>query len=78
METNLNIDKGHQDLIQDLKDLLAEAEENAYHDFKSMHYDAPKTALAERLHALRQKCIDGDYDNNPIDITIHDSENTQS
>ncbi len=78
MDTNLNIDKGHQDLVQDLSDLLAEAKEYAYHDFKSMHNEAPKMALAERLHALRTKCIDGDYDNNPIDITIHDSENTQS
>ena len=57
------MDKGHENLIRDIKDLLWEAENYQFHDFQNSRYRAPKKALAEALAAMRQKVIDGLYDN---------------
>jgi len=49
-------------LIQDLKELLLEAEMGEFGDWSNNKYDAPKVALADKLHTLRQNVINGKYD----------------
>ena len=56
------METGQQALINDLKELLAEAEAGEFGDFTNKKYPAPKMALAEKLHELRQNVINGKYD----------------
>jgi hypothetical protein len=56
-------DKGHIALFEDISELLEEVKEYQFHDFAKSRYAAPKMKLAEKLDALRQKAIDGEYDN---------------
>lgn len=57
------LDKGHNNLVQDLKELLAEAEDYQFHDFKNSEHAAPKIALVGRLDAIKDNVIEGRYDN---------------
>ena len=54
--------QGHKNLIADLESLLGEARAGEFGDFTNNKYLAPKMALAEKLHGLRQNVIDGRYD----------------
>lgn len=56
-------DKGHNNLIIDLKELLAEAEDYQFHDFKNSNHATPKIALMGRLEALKDNLQEGRYDN---------------
>lgn len=57
-----NLEKGQKILVDDLKALLVEAEAGEFGDFTNQKYGAPKMALAEKLHELRQNVINGKYD----------------
>ena len=61
-----NLDRGHDLLIQDLKELLSEAEDYQFHDFKNSEHAAPKVALVGRLEAIKENTIDGLYDNKDV------------
>jgi len=56
------MEKGQQILADDLKELLAEVDAGEFGDFSNDKYPAPKIALAEKLHDLRQNVINGKYD----------------
>ena len=56
-------DKGHDNLIGDLKDLLAEAEAFEFHDFKNSTHAAPKMALMGKIMAFKDNMEEGRYDN---------------
>lgn len=55
-------EKGHTALIDDLTNLLAEAKEYQFHDFRNTKYAAPKMELAAQLLTLRENVINGKYD----------------
>ena len=57
------MDKGHENLINDIKTLLAEAEAFEFHDFKNKKYPAPKAELSSILYEFRLKVQEGKYDN---------------
>lgn len=57
------MDKGHEALISDLRDLLDEAEKHEFHDFANRKYATPKVELAAQLFQIRKNVIDGKYDN---------------
>lgn len=57
------MDKGHENLILDLKMLLQLAESYEYHDFKNTMFAAPKSALINTLFGLAEKAKQGEYDN---------------
>lgn len=54
---------GHENLIKDLKWLLAEAESGAFGDFTNEKYPLPKRALVEALEVMKVNVINGKYDN---------------
>lgn len=56
------IDMGAQALITDLEHVLAEARAGEFGDFTNDKYDAPKMALANIFHQLRENVINGKYD----------------
>jgi len=56
------MENGEKILVQDLKELLAEAEAGEFGDFTNNKYPAPKMALAEKFYELRQNVINGKYD----------------
>lgn len=56
------METGQQALITDIKELLEEAEAGEFGDFTNNKYPAPKMALAEKFHELRQNVINGKYD----------------
>ena len=55
--------KGHEKLMQDLTELLYEAYNYEFHDFKNKKYATPKVELGNCLSRLRQNVIEGEYDN---------------
>lgn len=57
------MDKGHKYLIEDIAILLRDAENFEFHDFKNNTYPAPKMALVNRFHELRDNTMNGKYDN---------------
>lgn len=57
------MERGHQNLIEDLEILLVEARNFEFHDFKNEKYATPKVELAGRLETLRANVINGKYDN---------------
>ena len=57
------MERGHQNLIEDLEILLVEARNFEFHDFKYEKYATPKVELAGRLETLRANVINGKYDN---------------
>ncbi len=56
-------DKGHSELLMDLRSLLSDATVHEFHDFKNSAYTLPKVALVDRLNALRLKAQSGGYNN---------------
>lgn len=54
---------GHEALMQDLTELLKEAHEFEFNDFRNKKYAAPKVELRHKLLGLAQNVIDGKYDN---------------
>lgn len=56
------MENGTKILIEDLKELLVEAEAGEFGDFTNEKYAAPKMALAEKLNNLRENVIKGKYD----------------
>lgn len=54
--------QGHINLIEDLENILLEAKNGEFGDFTNNKYPAPKMALAQKLHELRQQVINGRYD----------------
>jgi len=57
-----NENEGNQRLINDLEHVLAEARAGEFGDFTNDKYDAPKLALANIFHQMRQNVINGKYD----------------
>lgn len=57
------MDKGHENLMRDLKGLLQDAHEFQFHDFKNDKHAMPKTELWTRLYALCKNVKNGRYDN---------------
>lgn len=57
------MDKGHENLINDLRDLLLEAEVFNFHDFKNDKYATPKIELYNKLNEIIHRMKDGNYDN---------------
>ena len=53
---------GHENLISDLKQLLSEAEDYQFDDFKNTKYAGPKSALVDKLTQLRMNAMNGKYD----------------
>lgn len=60
------IDVGHENLFNDIGELLLEAESYDFHDFKNKKHAAPKVALVGRLNALRDNVYEGRYDNKAL------------
>jgi hypothetical protein len=58
----MKLEEGTKKLIQDLENLLAEAQAGEFGDFTNEKYPAPKTALAEKCRQLRQNVLNGKYD----------------
>lgn len=58
---------GHERLIKDLEELLQEAKQYEFHDFKNTHYATPKVMLRAKLHGLASNVMIGTYDNEPRD-----------
>ncbi len=56
-------DPGHENLINDLKDLLIESVAYEFHDFKNQNYAAPKIVLRNKLLKMAENVVDGRYDN---------------
>ncbi len=61
METKM--DKGHENLVNDLKLLTGLAERYEFHDFKNIHFVTPKIELYKKLIDLANNVKDGRYDN---------------
>lgn len=57
------IDRGHENLIHDLKSLLDMAERFEFHDFKNERFATPKVALRSFLLEFAKKVESGEYDN---------------
>ena len=55
--------KGHEKLMQDLTELLSEAYNYEFHDFKNRKYATPKVELNSKLNILAKNVIEGKYDN---------------
>ena len=56
-------DNGHNALLQDLIDLLREAKDYEFHDFRNKQHATPKVVLRAKLQAMETRVIDGTYDN---------------
>lgn len=56
-------DKGHIELMEDLTDLLEEAKDFHFHDFKNTDYATPKIVLVDRLQGMIEGVKTGKYDN---------------
>ncbi len=54
--------KGHVRLIADLRELLKEAEDYQFDDFKNTIYATPKVELFKKLAARCEKVKQGKYD----------------
>lgn len=57
-----NMEKGQQILIEDLKNLLAEAEAGEFGDFTNNKYATPKMVLRAKLLELAENVMHGKYD----------------
>lgn len=54
---------GYNNLMQDLAELLEEAKNYEFDDFRNSKYAAPKIELRNKLITLSQNVVDGRYDN---------------
>ena len=55
-------ERAHNELIQALAELLQEARNYEFHDFKNTKYPMPKTALVDYLELLLGRVKEGVYD----------------
>lgn len=62
-DSNMKPDHGHKHLIEDLRQLLAEAEAKEFHDFENTKYPMPKRKLMECLQVIMDNVVQGAYDN---------------
>ena len=60
---NSGNDKGHDELMDDVKLLLNEALSFEFHDFLNEAYDSPKQELVKFLTRMIEKTKEGKYDN---------------
>ena len=58
----MTLEHGQKVLVEDLEELLREAKAGEFGDFTNEKYPAPKVALAEKLHRLRDNAMKGKYD----------------
>lgn len=56
------LEEGQKILLKDLRSLVLETEAGEFGDFTNNKYLSPKTALVEKLEALKQNVIEGRYD----------------
>lgn len=56
-------DMAHNRLVNDLQELITEAQLFEFHDFLNKKYAAPKVELHRKLLLLGEKIQNGDYDN---------------
>jgi hypothetical protein len=63
-------DTGHENLIKDLEtligelnEILREAKDFGFHDFKNRKYALPKIMLKSKLDAISNSVVEGKYDN---------------
>lgn len=54
---------GHDKLMQDLAELLQEAHEFEFDDFRNKKYSSPKIVLFNKLNELASNVKNGKYDN---------------
>jgi len=54
---------GYNNLMQDLSELLQEAKNYQFDDFRNDKYAAPKVELRNQLLKLAQNVVEGRYDN---------------
>ena len=53
------MDKGHENLIKEIKSLLSDAEDYQFHDFCNSRYPAPKRVLRTILLAMVERVEEG-------------------
>jgi hypothetical protein len=63
MNKNANQDRGHDELIADLEELLRRAHDFDFHDFKNRLFATPKSELVRNLQAIIGNTRKGKYDN---------------
>jgi hypothetical protein len=59
------MDKGHEELLRDLKIVLVMAERFEFHDFKNERFATPKVELVKILDLMIGNVKVGKYDNKP-------------
>lgn len=60
---NLQSDKGHVALVNDLSEIFNEACECQFHDMLNTNYAAPKLTLVYKLNDIINNTREGKYDN---------------
>ena len=60
---SIDEEKGYNNLMQDLIELLRQAKDFEFDDFKNTKYIAPKVQLRNIFLKLAQNVIEGRYDN---------------
>ncbi len=65
-ETNFGQDVGHDALIYDLQELVREADQYAFHDYKNSKYPFPKATLIAKMETILQRVKGGYYDNKNV------------
>lgn len=59
----VDVNGGHDALMQDLVELVKQANNYDFHDFRNKNYSAPKFMLRQRLTELANNVVAGKYDN---------------
>jgi hypothetical protein len=65
IDTN-HSDVGHEGLLHDLQELVKEADQYSFHDYKNKKYPVPKMALIKKLEEIMNRVKQGYYDNKNI------------
>lgn len=52
----------HDNLVNDLRSILHEAEQKQFHDFENDKYPMPKMSLVMKLQEIIDKAKNGEYD----------------
>ena len=61
------LEKGQRVLVNDLKELLLDAEAGQFGDFSNDKYPAPKLELMAQLQTLRDNVMKGKYDDSNLE-----------
>jgi len=59
----MGADYGHDSLLHDLQELVRQADQYEFHDYKNKKYPMPKMALVTSLEQIIKRVKDGFYDN---------------